>query len=72
MPPSFVLVIAVTAFLAGAAIAVFIMLVAGIHKASRARRMSGDRITPLDAVTRSTLGVRNWPDGPALDDSDRS
>lgn len=68
MSSAAVLVIAVTEFLAGAAAAVFTMLVAGIHQASSARRMPGGRMTPLDAVTRSTLGVGSWPGGPTLGD----
>jgi hypothetical protein len=63
---SCVLVIAITAFLAGAASAVFTMLVIGIRKADRPRssaRVDGD---PLSAVTRTTLGAGTWPDGPAL------
>ena len=56
---SFVLVIAVTAFLAGAATAVFVMLVIGIRKADRPRARPPARGTPLDAVTRSTLAARH-------------
>jgi hypothetical protein len=62
------LVIAVTAFLTGAASAVFIMLVIGIRKADRPRGLPSARITPLDAVTRTTLRAGTWPDGPALGD----
>ena len=62
------LVIAVTAFLAGAASAVFIMLVVGIRKADRPRSLPGARSTPLDAVTRTTLRAGTWPNGPTLGD----
>jgi hypothetical protein len=65
---AFVLVIAATAFLAGAATAVFVMLVIGIRKSDRPRTRPPARITPLDAVTRSTLAVGTWPNGPALGD----
>jgi hypothetical protein len=61
---SFALVIAVTAFLSGAAAAMFLMLVIGIRKAGSLSRPVG-RTAPLDAVTRSVLGVGSWPDGPA-------
>ena len=65
---SYALVIAVTAFLAGAATAVFVMLVIGIRKADRPRRLPGPQDAPLDAVTRAMLGARNWPNTPASDD----
>lgn len=57
------LVISVTAFLTGAATAVFIMLVIGIRKADRPYNLPPDRSTPLDAVTRNTLGAGTWPNG---------
>jgi hypothetical protein len=62
------LVIAGTAFLAGAATAVFVMLVIGIRKADRPRTLPGGPTTPLDAVTRSTLRAGTWPDGPSFKD----
>lgn len=65
---SLMLVIAVTAFLAGAASAVFIMLVIGIRKVDRHRGLPSARTTPLDAVTRSTLRAGTWPNGPTLGD----
>lgn len=65
---AFCLVIAVTAFLAGAATAVFTMLVIGIRKSDRPRGLPPARSTPLDAVTRSTLAAGTWPNGPALGD----
>jgi len=64
---SYVLVIALTAFLAGAASAVFVMLVVGIRKVDRPRTRPRARGTALDAVTRSTLGVgvrASCPAGP--------
>jgi hypothetical protein len=62
------LVIALTAFLAGAATAVFTMLVIGIRKSDRPRSLPPARSTPLDAVTRATLAAGTWPNGPALGD----
>jgi hypothetical protein len=62
------LVIAITAFLAGAVTAVFTMLVIGIRKADRPRSLSPACSTPLDAVTRSALRAGTWPDGPTLGD----
>jgi len=59
------LVIAIAAFLSGAAAAAFIMLVAGIRKADRPHRPPSARSTPLDAVTRATLGTGRWPGDPA-------
>ncbi len=57
------LVIALTAFLAGSATAVFTMLVIGIRKSDRLRSLSSACTAPLDAVTRSTLGAGIWPNG---------
>jgi hypothetical protein len=65
---SLILVIAVTAFLAGAATAAFLMIVIGIRKADHPRRAPSPQDNPLDAATRTVLGARNWPDGPALGD----
>jgi hypothetical protein len=67
---SYVLVIAVTAFLAGAASAVFVMLVlvVGIRKADRPRTGPPAPATRLDAVTRGVLAAGTWPNGPALGD----
>jgi hypothetical protein len=62
---SFVLVIAITAFLAGAATAVFAMLVIGIRKGDRPRRGPA-RNTPLDAATRSMLRANAWPNNPVV------
>jgi hypothetical protein len=60
------LVIAIMAFLVGAATAVFTMLVIGIRKSDQPRSLPPARSTPLDAVTRATLSAGTWPDGPAL------
>ena len=65
---SFTLVIAITAFLAGAAATAFLMVVIGIRKADRPHRPASPQDSPLDAATRAVLGARNWPDGPALGD----
>jgi hypothetical protein len=67
---SLLLVVAATAFLAGAASAIFIMLVIGIRKADRPRGLPAASRTPLDAVTRATLAAGTWPNGPALGDRD--
>jgi hypothetical protein len=67
---SLMLVIAVTAFLSGAAAAVFVMLVIGIRKADRPRSLPDATSTPLDAVTRATLAAGSWPNGPALGEHD--
>jgi hypothetical protein len=63
---SYALVIAVTAFLAGAATAVFVMLVIGIRKADRPHRRAAERNTPLDAATRSMLRANTWPNNPVV------
>jgi hypothetical protein len=62
---SFTLVIAGTAFLAGAAVAVFLMIVIGIRKADRPRHQSG-RNVPVDAFTRNFLGASPWPGSPVV------
>lgn len=62
---SLMLVIAVTAFLSGAASAVFVLLVIGIRKADRPHSPRNEGGTALDAVTRATLGAGTWPNGPA-------
>jgi len=67
---SLLLVIAVTAFLAGAATATFAMIVIGIRKVDRPRHLPVARLSPLDAVTRATLAAGTWPNGPALGDPD--
>jgi hypothetical protein len=50
-------VIAIAAFLAAAVSIAFVMLVVGIHKGDRSRHLSDAPDTPLDALTRSVLGV---------------
>ena len=61
---SLVLMVAVVAFVAGAATAVFIMLFIGIRRGDRTERILGDVNTPLDASTRAVLGSRTWPNVP--------
>ena len=67
---SLLIVVAVTAFLTGAAMTVFAMLVIGIRKADRPHGRPSSHSTPLGAVTRSTLAAGTWPNGPALGDND--
>jgi hypothetical protein len=57
--------IAIAAFLSGAVAAVFVMLVIGIRKGDRARHLLSAPDTPLDAITRSVLGVGVRYDFPA-------
>ena len=47
----------IAAFLSGAVIAVFVMLVAGIHVGDRPRRLTAAPHSRLDALTRTMLGV---------------
>ena len=63
---SFVLVIAITAFLAGGATGIFVMFVIGIRKVDRLRRGRAARNTPLDAATRSMLRANAWPNNPVV------
>jgi hypothetical protein len=52
-----VCMLALAVFLSGAAAAVFIMLVIGIHAGNRDHHLTDQRGTHLDALTRSMLGV---------------
>jgi len=65
---NFVIVVAVTAFLAGAATAVFAMLVIGIRRADRPWQVQSPQDTPLDTFARGTLGTGSWPTGSSLGD----
>jgi hypothetical protein len=58
---SFTLVIAVTAFLAGTAAALFAVVVIGIRRNDRPRCQAVPRNAPLDSFTRVMLGTRTWP-----------
>jgi hypothetical protein len=64
------LVIAVTAFLSGAATATFTMLIVGIRKGAAPWRPRSTCTAPLDAFTRSTLRTGNWPNVPVAFGSD--
>ena len=61
---SLIFVIALTAFLGGAAAAVFFMLVTGIRKGDRPERILQVPGSSLDACTRSVLGSGTWPNVP--------
>ena len=61
---SFVLVVALIAFLGGAATAVFLMVCIGIRKGDRPERITGTRNTPLDSSTRGVIGSGTWPNTP--------
>ena len=56
MPPAIV-TLAIAAFLSGAVIAAFVMLVAGIHAGDRPRHLTGEPDSQLEALTRTMLGV---------------
>jgi hypothetical protein len=58
---SFGMIVAVTAFLSGAAASLFLMVVIGIRKADCLRRSPGTANTPLDAATRAILRTGTWP-----------
>ena len=66
---SFDLVIALTAFLSGAASVVFVMIVVGIRKGDRPWHLRGAGDASLETFTRTVLGTRTWPNVPvAFDD----
>jgi hypothetical protein len=52
-----VLMLAIAAFLSGAAATVFIMLVVGIHAGDRTCHLADEPKTRLDALTRNVLSV---------------
>ena len=52
-------------FLSGAVAGVFVMLVIGIRTGDRARHLTDEPTTHLDALTRSVLGVGVRTDCPA-------
>ena len=54
---SAVVIIVIAAFLSGAVIAVFVMLVAGIHVGDRPGRLISAPCSRLEALTRTVLGV---------------
>ena len=49
--------LALAVFLSGAAAAVFVAVVIGIHIGNRARHLADEPSAHLDALTRSVLGV---------------
>lgn len=61
-----IFVIVLTAFLAGAATAVFLMLAIGIRRNDRPDRVLQSQLKPrpLNACARRVLGSRTWPDVP--------
>ncbi len=50
-------VVIIAAFLSGAVLGLFALLIVGIHKADRARPLADGPRTHLEAVTRRVLGV---------------
>jgi hypothetical protein len=60
-----VLILAITVFLAGAALGVLALLTVGIRKGDRTGRLADAPHTQVEAITRRVLGVgtRNHPDG---------
>jgi hypothetical protein len=61
---SLMLVIALTAFLAGAATAMFLMLIIGIRRGDRPERILQPSSSSLEARTRSVIGSGTWPHVP--------
>lgn len=59
-----VLMVALVAFVAGAATAVFLMLFIAIRRGDRPERILGNRNAPFDASARAVLGSRTWPNVP--------
>ena len=60
-----IVILAITVFLAGAALGVLVLLIVGIRRGDRARRLADAPHTRVEAVTRRVLGVgtRNHLDG---------
>lgn len=61
---TYVLVIAATAFLAGALTAAFAVFFIGIRKGDRPERILGPRSSSLDTCTRAILRTGAWPNVP--------
>ena len=57
----------IAAFLSGAVITVFVMLVVGIHTGDRPRRLTDEPHSHLERITRSVLGVGVRTGHPASD-----
>lgn len=69
-------ILALAAFLSGAAASIFALLVIGIHAGDHARNLADEPGMRLDALTRSALGVGVRADRPAANsgskENDRS
>ena len=63
------LVLVVTAFLSGAASAVFIMVVVGIRQGDRPWHLHDVRSTAAGADTRTMLDTGTWPNVPVAFDN---
>ena len=72
MTASLVLVVALVAFLAGAAATAFLMLFIAIRKGDRPERILGSRNSRLDTCARSVLGSGTWPNVPVYRDDRES
>ena len=62
---SFTLVIAIIAFLGGAAAAAFLMISIGIRNGDRPWCRPGYPGSPVDSFTRTALRTGSWPHSPA-------
>lgn len=62
-----VAILAVAVFLAGAVVGFLALIIIGIRRGGRARRLADLPRTQMESVTRRVLGVgtRNHPDGNA-------
>jgi hypothetical protein len=62
-----IVILAITIFLAGAVLGFLALLIVGIRKGDRARRLTDAPHTQVEAITRWVLGVgiRSHPDGNA-------
>jgi hypothetical protein len=60
-----VAILAIAAFLAGAVLAFLTLIIIGIRRGDRARRLADPPRTQIESVTRRVLrvGTRNHPDG---------
>jgi hypothetical protein len=72
MTASFVLVVALVAFLAGATATAFLMLFIAIRKGDRPERILGSQNSRLDSCARSVLGSGTWPNVPVYRDDRES
>jgi hypothetical protein len=65
-----ILILAAVILLFGAGLGALAVVVVGIQRVDRAKRLTDDPCTPIDAATRRVLGVGVRTPGPRHDEED--